>query len=177
MSDRCEVCDRLFTEHKDQPDSIVQIDGSEFGYGYVCGGCMGSMEDTMYQTQYECTQEELQMAKQVMVVLVFGGRNYQSAAQMESVLNAVGADNIALLVHGDARGADRMSGQWAVRHGVHCARIPALWDHFGYKAGNKRNSAMLALNITHAVKFPGGSGTAHMLKLCKDKGIPVWEVE
>lgn len=171
-NDRCEICDRLFTIHTNQHNSVVRQDGSEFGHDIVCGDCVLGMESEMYRIG-----EDEMSAEPTMIVLVFGGRDFSNTALMEQCLTSLGVENIALIVHGDARGADRMAGEWATRHGVHSAKVPALWEQYPYKAGFKRNAIMLKLNITHAVMFPGGNGTAHMCKLCEEAGIPLWKIQ
>lgn len=98
-----------------------------------------------------------------MILLVCGGRNFNDARYVADILAPL-RDRIELLVHGDARGADRLARDWAVANGVHHAAVPALWGSYGKLAGGRRNSAMLLIRPDWFVAFPGGSGTADMVR-------------
>ena len=106
-----------------------------------------------------------------MNVLVCGGRNYVGDVSCLSMLPF----KIDIVVHGDALGADRKAGRWAVANGIHEAKVGALWDFYKKRAGTLRNGAMLLLDIHYCVAFPGGRGTANMIRLCRECGVPVWE--
>jgi len=108
------------------------------------------------------------------IVLVCGGRDY--FGDIDEAMNLLHSQfPIELVIHGDAKGADRRGGMWAKNKGIHYAAVPALWDILGRKeAGPKRNSAMLLLKPQYCVAFPGGSGTADMIQKCEAVGIPVW---
>lgn len=81
------------------------------------------------------------------------------------------------LVVGCARGADAFARLWAI------AKLPANdwtifkadWDKHGNSAGPIRNRAMLISGIDKLCGFPGGVGTADMVRICKNVGI--WVVE
>ena len=67
-----------------------------------------------------------------MRVLVCGGRDFDDAGLMISVLDRLHAQkSFTVLIHGDARGADRMAGQWAKRHGVDLRIFVPDYDQFG----------------------------------------------
>lgn len=102
------------------------------------------------------------------LVLVCGGRDYMGPVECLSSIR------IDMLIHGGARGADMLADIWARERGIHRARVDALWDTYGKGAGYQRNSAMLLLQPTHCVAFPGGKGTTMMVELCNKAGIPVW---
>ena len=103
-----------------------------------------------------------------MRVLVCGGREYAGDVSCLSKID------ISILIHGDARGADRRAAAWARAQGIHTAGVPALWDVLGKAAGYRRNSAMLLLLPEYCVAFKGGVGTKMMVRLCVDAKIPVW---
>jgi hypothetical protein len=105
-----------------------------------------------------------------MVVLVTGGRSYHGDVSCLEQIN-----DIDMLIHGGASGADIKAAQWAQSKGIHTARVDALWNHYNKAAGYKRNSAMLLLKPDYCVAFPGGRGTAMMIDLCRRSGIPVWQ--
>lgn len=109
-----------------------------------------------------------------MRVLVTGGRNYTDVERIYSALDALG---VTLLIHGGASGADTEAGRWADFHGVPCMVFPAPWAHHGRAAGPIRNGWMLEYGRPDlVVAFPGGRGTANMVKQARDRGVEVREV-
>jgi len=81
------------------------------------------------------------------------------------------------IVHGGARGADKMAGKFARQYGIPEVIVPAQWDHYGKSAGPVRNKWMVdIIQVDEVLAFPGGSGTAHMVELAKRLGIKVTEV-
>lgn len=112
-----------------------------------------------------------------MKVLVCGGREYQNRDRVIQVLNDLNSRHgVSLLIHGDARGADRLAGNWAESAGVQEVRCPANWLYYGRRAGHRRNASMLLLEPDLVVAFPGGKGTAMMVQLAKDNNIRVIDV-
>lgn len=103
-----------------------------------------------------------------MRVLVCGGRTYQGDVSCLDMIK------ITILIHGEADGADTRSAKYVMAKGIHAAGVPALWDVYRKGAGHERNEAMLLLNPQYCVAFPGGVGTATMVGLATDMGIPVW---
>ena len=91
-----------------------------------------------------------------------------------------------VVITGDARGADRAAGGWARNHATMLVDVPALWEVHGNRAGPIRNGQMLSLlqmmgangkePRTLVVAFPGGSGTADMVRRSKAAGVEVIEV-
>lgn len=111
-----------------------------------------------------------------MKVLVCGGRDYADEACVFSVLDEVVLENsphVTCIIHGGALGADRLAGEWARLRGVQEVICPANWDKFGNYAGIARNWRMLELGIDLVVAFPGGRGTADMVKRANWDGVPV----
>lgn len=83
-----------------------------------------------------------------------------------------------MILHGGASGADRLAGQWAERCGVNNIEFTAHWNQYGKRAGYVRNAQMLEEGKPDlVVAFPGGKGTAMMVKLARDAGVEVIEVE
>ena len=114
------------------------------------------------------------------VLLVCGGREYADWQRAEATLDRVQARmEIAILRHGLAPDADSHAAYWAHRRGVTQEPMPADWNAHGRGAGPRRNAAMLAREPrpVACVAFPGGRGTADMVKRCKAAGVPVWEIE
>jgi len=115
-----------------------------------------------------------------MVVLVCGGRAYVNADHVFKVLSDIHAKTpIAWLIHGAARGADTFGENWAKEFQIDYTGVPAQWDKYGRKAGPMRNVSMLNLlknaEVAMVVAFPGGKGTAHMVKISKEAGLSVIE--
>lgn len=109
-----------------------------------------------------------------MRVIVCGGRSYTDYSRVVEVLAELPED--AIVVHGDARGADRLAGMAAAALGLRVEAHPAEWDRYGRAAGMIRNRAMLAAGAHLVVAFPGGKGTAGMVRLARKAGVPVEEV-
>ena len=109
-----------------------------------------------------------------MRVLITGGRNFAGRALMWSTLDRLHAEHhFTLLIHGDARGADRLAGEWARERGIEVLACPADWKRYGRGAGPKRNRQMLDERPDLVVAFPGGSGTRHMVLIAEDAGVKV----
>lgn len=130
-----------------------------------------------------------------MKVLVCGGRTYENDGILNLTLDAIHAAlGIDLIVHGDAGkfyeapissevcgfwvGADKMAAQWARQHNVPEKFYKPDWGKYGKKGGPIRNQQMLDENpdIALVVAFPGGRGTADMVKRAKAGGYKVCEV-
>lgn len=114
-----------------------------------------------------------------MIVLITGGREYRDTRTLFAVLDRLHAERgFTFLVHGDARGADQMAHRWAKKRGVQPVAMEALWDVEGDAAGTKRNARMLAFAKPHLiVAFPGGRGTANMMKIGFNAGVELIDVE
>lgn len=112
-----------------------------------------------------------------MKVLVCGGREYRDVQRTFAVLDELHRrDGITLLIEGGARGADSLARQWAVSRKVALRTVLADWARHGRAAGPLRNAAMLALGPELVVAFPGGRGTADMVRRGRAAGVRVLEV-
>jgi hypothetical protein len=80
---------------------------------------------------------------------------------------------ITTLIHGDARGVDRICGQWAKENAVAVEEYPAQWELHGNAAGPIRNTYMLTQNPDLLVAFPGGKGTANMVRQAGKAGLKI----
>lgn len=112
-----------------------------------------------------------------MTVLVCGGRNFGNRWWLYTALDALHDwKPIDVLIHGDARGADHLAGEWARDRKVPCRRYPADWEKHGKSAGPRRNQQMLDEGRPDLVMaFPGGAGTRDMVTRAKRAGIRVDE--
>jgi YspA, cpYpsA-related SLOG family len=114
-----------------------------------------------------------------MRVLVCGGRDYFDYENVCKVLDqyytAVG---ISVIIHGGATGADKSAGDYAEDLHIPCYKFPANWNKYGKAAGPIRNKQMLEEGKPDVViAFPGGKGTANMIKQAQEAGIRVITIE
>ena len=112
-------------------------------------------------------------------ILVCGGRNYANVRRVYAVLNGLHAEiRIGTVAHGDASGADRLAAGWAMDYGVTSSAYIAQWERDGRAAGPIRNARMLAeAKPSLVVAFPGGRGTADMMRRARAAGVLVLEVQ
>lgn len=123
-----------------------------------------------------------------MRLLVCGGRDYSDRARVFNeiaiALNWVSSGEEAndtwlpprgtVIIAGGARGADTIAIDWAVVNWVEFEVYKADWNKHGKAAGHIRNKQMLVEGKPDLVlAFPGGKGTANMIKQAKDAGVPV----
>lgn len=111
------------------------------------------------------------------VVLVTGGRDYPARDHVWSVLDGLRAEGkLRKLYVGDARGADQHAREWADDRSVNVAVFKADWSRHGKAAGPLRNAEMLReAQPSLVVAFPGGRGTADMMRRARAYGVPVLE--
>ena len=111
-------------------------------------------------------------------ILVTGGRSYPDRERAFAELDQRAPD---LVLHGGATGADRHAGQWADERGIPCLSMPAPWKGLKRAAGPTRNGWLLAVAMRLAkdrvrlvvLAFPGGDGTADMVRRARAEGVDV----
>lgn len=110
-------------------------------------------------------------------ILVTGGRNYANVRLLTRTLDDLARTRaIAVIIHGNAPGADSLAAEWARRSRVPVEAYPADWRR-GKGAGPERNARMLAEGKPDlVVAFPGGRGTADMVRRARAAGVRVVEV-
>ena len=90
------------------------------------------------------------------------------------------------VIHGAARGADTLASRWVREmnsmrnHDPIITEIeePAKWKLHGKAAGPIRNQLMLVEHKPDMVlAFPGGKGTANMIKIARWNGVPRVDLE
>lgn len=113
-----------------------------------------------------------------MKVLVCGGRDFNDAMTLGSWLGGIHKQHgITLLIEGGARGADYMARKFAEWAGIPVKSFPADWSQ-GKSAGPVRNRQMLTEGKPDlVVAFPGGKGTADMVRQANAAGIKVLEIK
>ncbi len=122
-----------------------------------------------------------------MRILVCGGRdlnpalvwNWLEANATEECADVLGrAQHVQIehIIQGGAPGADAGAEQWARASGIPVTCFRADWQQYGRQAGPLRNTRMLAEGRPDAViAFPGGAGTADMVRKARAAGLPVVE--
>jgi len=124
-----------------------------------------------------------------MRVLACGSRTFEDAQSVWNVLRGFNlpSEKPFVVIHGAARGADSHAANWAATQpygrGVKVEAYPADWDKYGKAAGPIRNQQMLDegkpdLVIAFVDKpLAESRGTAHMVKIARAAGLPVYVVE
>lgn len=119
-----------------------------------------------------------------MRVLVCGGREYEDFERVCGVMaQAVFDYDITSVMHGaccdkdgNLTGADGLAERWAILHEFPYFGVPARWTAHGRAAGPVRNKQMLDEGKPDlVVAFPGGNGTANMVKQARAMGVEVIE--
>ena len=127
-----------------------------------------------------------------MRVLVCGGRDYNDHDAVFGFLDNFCVDNglryecdeygnwlpkDIVIIHGACpTGADSLADQWAVVNWVQFVEFRADWKTYGNKAGPIRNQRMIDEGKPDIViGFPGGRGTADMLRRARAANIKVVE--
>ncbi len=114
-----------------------------------------------------------------MRVLVCGGRDGQDSDYVEKTLDRLLAARgpFERLLHGDARGVDRMAGKWARDHHVLEWDFLPEWHRVDSEHGLNRNQRMIEAGSPDLViAFPGGVGTENMVEMAKAAHIEVIEI-
>ncbi len=109
------------------------------------------------------------------MVIVCGGRDYDDRENVRRILRSE-CPGGWIVIQGGARGADTLAHEEAQKLGNYSVTAHANWKSFGNSAGVIRNRVMLDLGPEKVIAFPGGRGTAHMVSIAKQAGVPVVEV-
>ena len=127
-----------------------------------------------------------------LVIVAGGGRDLDWPADRitAALLQACAGRPVALLLHGGARGADRLIEQAARSLAWPVEVIAAEWGRYGRAAGPLRNGLLLRRALKEAtpaqasvlvVAFPGAAGTASLVRqarhLIAADGEPIALVE
>lgn len=117
-----------------------------------------------------------------MRLLVCGSRTWTDREALRAWLDKTDAamGPIEVVIHGAARGADSMAGEWARDRGKHEIACPADWRRHGKAAGPIRNREMLEhqLDLVIAFRVVGQSrGTDDMLRAARKAGIQTATVQ
>ena len=110
-----------------------------------------------------------------MRVSVCGGRDYDDRAGLFETMDLLhGRLGITCVIQGGASGADQLAYEWAASRMIMVENVPADRKKHGRAAGPIRNRAMLDLKPAVVVAFPGGRGTADMMRQAREARVPVY---
>lgn len=125
-----------------------------------------------------------------MKICVTGGRDFADRDWVFNFLDRIHANDmrggpqyprrlsrLTHIVHGGAKGADTLAGEWARERGIQEVVCPANWDRNGKAAGHIRNSWMLDLldpEFDIVFPCPGGKGTQGCLNRAFDLGLTIY---
>lgn len=122
-----------------------------------------------------------------MRVLVCGSRTFDKlwvvCNHLDGCVTGMGDDPDLVVIHGGARGADSLAGEWARMWKLECEVYPAKWELYGNSAGPIRNREMLDMGKPDLVlafvdrPLAVSRGTAHMVNLAREYGIETWVTE
>lgn len=112
-----------------------------------------------------------------MKILVCGGRDFDDWPWFCQVMDEVtNVPEDLTIIHGAARGADSFASRYADIHSLHQLPCPAAWDVYGKAAGVIRNQYMLGYYPDVVVAFPGGRGTADMVRRATSAGVKILDL-
>lgn len=123
-----------------------------------------------------------------MRILVCGGREYTGYEKLKRTLytfvdEAQSKKEEIVFIQGEAKGADFLCklfvlDELAYHEGVKLESYPADWKQYGKAAGGIRNQQMLDEGKPDlVVAFPGGTGTADMVRRAKKAGVEAIEIK
>jgi predicted Rossmann-fold nucleotide-binding protein len=111
--------------------------------------------------------------------LICGGRHFTDYDAVHRVLRAlILHPERAVVIQGGGRGIDALAATWAKTNRVpEVITVRAQWEKFGSAAGPIRNRKMLEEQKPDVViAFPGGPGTADMVRQARGAEVVVVEV-
>lgn len=117
-----------------------------------------------------------------MRILVCGGRDFEDVQfvvdKLSEMFDNQFGDKVSCVIHGGAKGVDSHADSFAYSCKVPVEEYPANWNKHGKSAGYIRNKQMLEEGKPDLViAFPGGKGTANMVKLAREAGVEVKEIK
>lgn len=112
-----------------------------------------------------------------LIILVTGSRTLADGRELVRQLEMLPL--AAIILHGAARGADRIAETWCAENGRLCIGVPADWVRYGKKAGVIRNAEMLRKYQPHGFlafhdkdTLEESRGTWDMVQRCLKAGLP-----
>lgn len=113
-------------------------------------------------------------------VLVCGGREFDDLGMFLTTMSELqeerdfDGNQPVTIIEGGAKGADFLARCWAKYCDWEHEPYPADWKKHGYAAGGIRNQQMLDEGKPNlVVAFPGGNGTADMVRRARAANVEV----
>ena len=107
-----------------------------------------------------------------MRIAIVGSRGFTNFDFLEkTILDNYKIENITEIISGDAKGADTLAEQFAIKHSIPMSIFTPDWDLYGKSAGYKRNIQIIDMSDEVIAFWDGISkGTKHSIDLAnKDK--------
>jgi len=109
-------------------------------------------------------------------VLICGDRNWNNFKVIEDYILTLPKETI--IIEGDCRGADKISGYLARQHGYHVIAVSAKWEKYGLAAGPIRNQEMIDtykpdLVVAFHNHIEDSKGTKDMIERASRYGIEI----
>jgi len=111
--------------------------------------------------------------------LICGGRDFANQEMFNAAMEhlTVKRGMPRCIVNGGERGADMMARHWGERFALDVKTEEANWTAYARSAGPIRNQVMLdKYSPGLIIAFPGGAGTADMVKRGREAGIQIAEI-
>lgn len=114
-----------------------------------------------------------------MIIAVAGGRDFDDRKLLDRVLAETYWQYPKMrVITGCAKGADSMVAAWCKLCQIPCDIFRADWERYGKAAGPNRNHEIIHKgNPDLLIAFPGGVGTADIVRRAEVARIPVKEVK
>jgi hypothetical protein len=121
-----------------------------------------------------------------MVLICCGDREWNNELVVRAWFNKVLSHSVIdLVIHGNARGADRMCAQVALDLNIPVKPFPANWALYGKAAGPIRNREMLKFLIENSTcpyvvafhnDIENSKGTKDMIEITKKQQVIPYEI-
>lgn len=114
-----------------------------------------------------------------MKLLVCGDRKWRDGKLIGQCIDVLGYQlHQIVIIEGGAPGADTLARQHAIKRGIMVIEVKAEWAKYGKAAGPIRNQKMLDdykpdLVMAFHDNIGASTGTAGMIELAKEAGVPV----
>lgn len=108
--------------------------------------------------------------------MICGGRDFlDDEFILDRFLHVHARMEFTTVITGGARGADTIGNAIGEALGLETRVFPADWNRHGKAAGGIRNAQMLTEGRPdYVMAFPGGPGTANMIRQSLAARVPVW---
>lgn len=137
------------------------------------------MNDAEEEAAFLARIEEARREGRPLRVLITGARSWSAIEPIRRELASLPSGAIIIiLIHGYARGADRLAHEIADELKLEIRPCPADWERYGKAAGIIRNRRMLEedkpdIVIAFHPNLAAARGTKHMVEIARKANVPV----